>query len=60
MTPPNNFTQAGAEALKRKLEKYWRNLSSAGAVNFWIEPQGTEDHRVFCIRPWSTACPARC
>jgi hypothetical protein len=49
-TPPNNLTPAGAESLKKKLEGYWQNLSSAGAVNFWIEPQGTEQHRVWGVR----------
>jgi hypothetical protein len=46
----DNLTPAGAESLKGKLEKYWRGLSSASAVRFWIEPQGTEAHRVFCVR----------
>jgi hypothetical protein len=46
----DNLSQAGAENLKRKLEKHWRNLSSAGAVRFRIEPQGTEQHTVWGVR----------
>ena len=48
--PPNTLTQMGAEALRRKLEKYWQSLSSAGAVSFWIMSQGTEQHTVWCVR----------
>jgi hypothetical protein len=50
MTSTNNLSQVGADKLKRKLEGYWRNLSSAAAVNFWIESQGTEQHPVWCVR----------
>jgi hypothetical protein len=48
----DNLNQAGAETLRRKLERYWRNLSSAAPVSFWIEPQskGTEQHTIWCVR----------
>ena len=46
----DNLTAPGAESLKRKLEGYWCNLSSAAAVNFWIEPQGAKDKPVWVVR----------
>jgi hypothetical protein len=49
-TMKDNLTQAGAESLRRKLEGYWRSLSSAAAFNFWIVPQGAEMHTVWCVR----------
>jgi hypothetical protein len=44
------LAQVGAGVLRQKLERHWRNLSSAAAVNFWIEPHGTEQHTVWCVR----------
>jgi hypothetical protein len=46
----DNLTPAGAESLKGKLERHWQTLSSAAPVNFWIEPQGIEAHRVWGVR----------
>jgi hypothetical protein len=57
----DTLTPAGAENLKRKLEGYWRNLSSAAAVNFWVEPKGTEQHTVWCVRSSLVrGCRGRC
>ena len=59
MSSPDNLTKAGAESLKMRLDRYWRNLQPQ--LTSGSSPKGSKSTcSGACAPPWSMGCLVRC
>ena len=49
MSSRDYLSQAGAEIIRKRLERYWQR-SSAGQVSFWVEGETADKHAIFGVR----------